>query len=90
MTKLEKETIDLIQKIYKKYPTGGALHVVIDDGNIEDRYIEWCLQNSIPEIKRKKDRELFEICANNLLELDEDIRNKCCIKAFNPNYLGLI
>lgn len=90
MTKLEEETIELIRRIYKKHPAGGALHIVLDDGNMENSHIRWCLENSIPEIKSKKDRELFETCANNLLKLKEIRRNKCCLKAFNPNYLGLI
>jgi hypothetical protein len=26
--------------------TGGVLHVVLDDGNIEDHHIEWCIQEA--------------------------------------------
>jgi hypothetical protein len=79
--KLRRETIDLIKQIYKKYPSGGALHIVLDDGNEEDRCILWCLQNSIMEAK--KDRDLFEKCAINLLKLGtERQRGKCIYQAF--------
>ena len=47
MDKLRAETIELIKQIYKKYPSGGALHIVLDDGNDDDGCILWCLQNSI-------------------------------------------
>lgn len=78
---LKRETIDLIKQIYKKYPSGGALHIVLDDDNDEDRCILWCLQNSILEVK--KDRDLFEKCAINLLKLGtERKRGNCIYNAF--------
>lgn len=36
MDKLRAETIELIKQIYKKYSSGGALHIVLDDGNDDD------------------------------------------------------
>lgn len=79
--KLMRETIDLIKQIYKKYPCGGALHIVLDDGNEEDHHILWCLQNSIME--EKEDRPLFEKCAINLLKLGtERKRGNCIYQAF--------
>ena len=44
---VDKETVDLIQQIYQKHPTGGALHNVLDDGNINDRDIQWYLDKPI-------------------------------------------
>lgn len=80
-TELKRETIDLIKQIYKKYPSGGALHIVLDDGNDEDRCILWCLQNSI--LEAKKDKELFDKCAINLLKLGtERKRGNCIYQAF--------
>ena len=81
MDKLRRETIDLIKQIYHKYPSGGALHIVLDDGNDEDRNILWCLQNSI--LEENEDRALFEKCAINLLKLrTERARGKCICAAF--------
>lgn len=85
MDKLRRETIDLIKRIYKKYPSGGALHIVLDDGNDDDRCIKWCLQNSIPNelYCPPKDREMFERCAVNLLKLrSEKKRGNCITQAF--------
>jgi hypothetical protein len=78
---LKRETIDLIKQIYQKHPCGGALHIVLDDGNDDDRSILWCLQNSIKDAK--EDRELFEKCAKNLLKLGAKRgRSNCIYKAF--------
>lgn len=30
-------------------PGGGNAHVVVDDWNVEDRHIEYCLAHTIPE-----------------------------------------
>lgn len=82
---LRRETIDLIKSIYKKYPSGGALHIVLDDGNDDDRCILWCLQNSIidKEFCPKEDRAMFEKCAINLLKLGtERKRGNCIYTAF--------
>ena len=80
-TELRRETIELIKRIYKKYPCGGALHIVLDDGNDDDRCILWCLQHSI--LEAKKDKELFDKCAINLLKLGtERKRGNCIYQAF--------
>jgi hypothetical protein len=85
MDKLMIETVVLIKKIYAKYSTGGALHIVLDDNNVSDDNIVWCLRNSIidEEFCDKEDRELFELCAINLLKMGtEEKRNICISKAF--------
>ena len=76
-----EETIETIKQIYKKYSTGGALHIVLDDGNTDDKDILWCLQNSIPdeEFCEKQDREMFEMCAINLIKINKN-RRKYVIK----------
>lgn len=80
-TELMRETIDMIKQIYRKYPTGGALHIVLDDGNVDDSNIIWCLQNSI--IAEKEDCRLFINCAVNLFKLKTNRkRTKCINKAF--------
>ena len=85
IAQLKRETIKLIKRIYKKEPVGGALHIVLDDENVADHHILWCLQNSIinEEYCDKLDRALFEQCAVNLLKLGTKGRRLYCInKAF--------
>ena len=79
-----EDTIQIIKEIYKKYSTGGALHIVLDDDNIEDEDILWCLQNSIPdeEFCEKQDRKMFEQCAINLIKINENRRKNVIQKAF--------
>lgn len=82
---LKRETIKLIKRIYKKDPIGGALHIVLDDDNVADHHILWCLQKTITneEFCNKADRKLFEQCAVNLLKLGTKGRRLYCInKAF--------
>lgn len=76
--KLKPHTIELIKQIYQKYPNGGALHIVLDDSNVEDRDILWCLRNSI--VEQEEDRELFEECAIDLMKLCSNKRRYCCIQ----------
>lgn len=81
INQLKRETIELIKQIYKKHPCGGALHIVLDDDNVGDRHILWCLQNAIP--KETEDRALFEQCAIHLFKLGTKGRRQYCIdKAF--------
>lgn len=40
-----EELLALIDELYKIEPTGGPLHIVLDDWNLEEAYIEWCLVN---------------------------------------------
>lgn len=85
MDKLGAETVELIKQIYEKYPSGGALHIVLDDGNTEDYHILWCIQNSIPnrDCCDIVDKGLFEQCAVNLLKLGtERKRGNCIYQAF--------
>lgn len=80
-----EETIDLIKQIYKKYSTGGALHIVLDDYNTDDENILWCLQNSIIDENfcDKEDRKIFEQCAINLIKINENKRKYIIQKASN-------
>ena len=68
-SELREEIISEIQKIYKAHSAGGALHIVLDDGNTESCFIQWCLANSIPKIEDTEMRELFVKCACDLLEI---------------------
>jgi hypothetical protein len=59
-----------IQAIYKRSKSGGALHIVLDDGNTEDEHIEWCMINAIPELD-EEEQKLYFTCAGLLLSLNE-------------------
>lgn len=76
MTKLENIIISDIVSIYRDSESGGALHIVLGDGNCEDHHIQWCLENSIQAIKDPEKKVLYSRCANNLLKLKESRRHR--------------
>lgn len=39
--KLFQETLELAKEIYKKNCVGGLLHIVLDDGNLENGHIKY-------------------------------------------------
>lgn len=53
--------------------TGGLLHIVTDDGNLEDHHIKWCLEecNKHPECE---EAELGKLICNELLKLSMEQR----------------
>lgn len=53
--------------------TGGLLHIVTDDGNLEDDHIKWCLNecNNHPE---KEESEIGKLICNELLKLPMEQR----------------
>lgn len=63
----------LIHQIYMDSPVGGALHIVLDDGNTEDHFINWCIENSIAELHGDR-KNMYERCAKMLLEINESER----------------
>ena len=68
--------VDVIQKIYKKYPTGGDLHIVLDDLNVEDEWLGTCW-DQIQQDKAisQEDKRLYELCISYLYSIKrEDIR----------------
>ena len=40
---------ELINEYYEYTLVGGNLHNVLDDHNLEDDHIDWCLNNSVKE-----------------------------------------
>lgn len=88
MRNLREEAIDLIVQIYKKYPSGGALHIVIGDGNTEDHHIYWCIENSIKELEN--DKELFERCAICLMKLGTERRRDKAISGAWDRYVDCL
>lgn len=77
---LYNETIELIREVYKEHPAGGDLHIVLDDGNVKDHYIQWSIDNL--ECEDPRERELYIKCANNLLKMEESQREEVIRDAF--------
>jgi hypothetical protein len=45
--------VEAIRNLYEAHPTGGAMHVVTDDWNLDDDSLEFCGQNlSHDEVER--------------------------------------
>lgn len=46
---LVRETAQQIKEFYIKQPVGGYFHIVLDDWNLQNSYVEFCLkENSYP------------------------------------------
>lgn len=69
--------LELIDIIYNEYDsTGGKLHIVLDDNNIEDEHIKWCLENAISKITNEKEKQVYTECAELLLKLSYSSRKR--------------
>ncbi|MDC4245669.1 hypothetical protein [Clostridium perfringens] len=67
---------ELIKIIYNKYScVGGQLHIVLDDENIENDHIEYCLQ-CIDKIEDQEERNTYKECAELLLKLSYSARKR--------------
>ena len=71
-----EQTLRAIAEVYKYHGAGSGLHIVLDDENVEDDSIVWCIENSIPEIENEAERKACEVCAKLLLELTYEERKK--------------
>ena len=69
--RLKNNIQNLIDAIYDQHPSGGPLHIVLDDGNIDDDSINWCLNNSIENCDDIVLKVICKTCAELLLELPE-------------------
>lgn len=70
---LKQELYDVIAKIYTVNGVGGALHIVLDDLNVEDHHIEWCIKNAIDDYP-EEEQNLYKRCAELLLMLHKKQR----------------
>jgi hypothetical protein len=76
LSKKQYNTVLLILKIYWKYSAvGGALHIVLDDGNIDNDSIIFCL-NEIRKINWVDEHTTYKECAENLLSMTMAYRRK--------------
>lgn len=78
MTKREKLVFDITKAIGTKGQEG--LHIVIDDFNLEDEAIQWCLDHSVTE-KGK-------LIGTQLLALNEKTRSVVCSNAMNLHWIS--
>ena len=72
----------LFSDFHKRFPRGGFLHIVTDDGNWETEHIIWCLMHwkdycDGEELKwlEEHEREVIEMCGL-ILDLTEKQRFK--------------
>lgn len=68
------ELYDVIAQIYARNGVGGALHIVLDDGNTEDHHIKWCIEHALDHYP-EADWPLYKRCAE-LLMLVKNPRNR--------------
>ena len=72
---IKNRILELKDIIYNEYNSvGGALHIVLDDYNTENYYIEWCINNAINKIEDSKERQVYLECAELLLKLGNSKR----------------
>jgi hypothetical protein len=55
------EVFDRFYAYYEKNPVWGSLHVVLDDGNLEDSTIRWCIDRAEKGGYRPPDPEGAEL-----------------------------
>lgn len=65
-----------ISTLYQSRITGGPLHIILDDLNVDNESIQWCLDNSIRSEQNDFIRITCQLIANRLLmikDLDDRI-----------------
>jgi hypothetical protein len=66
-----EEVRKLCDKYYYDNPSGGSLHIVLDDGNMGNHHLEFCLE----EARKNDDPDAVEI-ALKILDLTATERTK--------------
>lgn len=76
INKKTKALKDVISALYEVHPTGGYLHIVLDDWNLEDGSIEHCINdlNANKFDVSKLERRLTRTCADLLMSATVDER----------------
>jgi hypothetical protein len=70
----EQRLKEAIRKVYAFSGVGSALHIVLDDINVEDHHITWCIENSIPELDDPREKNACVQCALLLLKTPLEAR----------------
>lgn len=53
----------LVRKVYESNSVGGSLHIVLDDFNIEDSHVRWCIKHQAENFHDDSDRDAERECA---------------------------
>lgn len=61
-----REAARLVRELYQEHCTGGPLHIVVDDWNLEDGHVDYCGERCAPGIERR--------CYEALKAMNEDER----------------
>jgi len=72
-----KATAALVAKVYEFSCVGGNAHNVVDDWNLKDHNIRWCLDEALKENAHEADSEQLaaeRACLEALLALTDDER----------------
>jgi hypothetical protein len=72
-----KSLVEVIGRVYDISCVGGLLHIVLDEWNLEDENVKWCLEDAIPENFHQHSEEEIAIeieCALALLSATEEER----------------
>ena len=72
-----RATSELIRELYAMSCVGGNLHIVLDDWNLSDHSIQWCLDEAIPGNLHCADSETLTMeraCAYLMLTMSEQER----------------
>ncbi len=73
---LVKSIANLVKKIYMFHSTGGSLHIVLDDWNIDNSSLDFC-ESLIRTNEYNESRRLLKLeveCINLLKKVDIDTR----------------
>lgn len=70
------ELYDVIAQIYARDGVGGALHIVLDDGNTEDHHIKWCVEELMKARHYPDDEQRLYLRCAELLMLVKNPRNR--------------
>lgn len=75
------EVIPLVRS-YRDLPgngTGGSLHIVLDDGNIKDSDVKWCIKHAAEE-----GDEIGSVIGSLLLQMSKTQRKKLSNMFYSP------
>lgn len=70
------ELQDFISAVYELSAVGGVLHIVLDDGNLSNKNIEWCMDENNKKTENYVEKMIYNRCAELLLQIPEDIRKE--------------
>lgn len=77
-----RHAAELIRRVYEQGAVGGNAHIVLDDWNLEDAHIRWCLDEALVENIHCTDVEVERRCLEAMLELSMDERASAMALAY--------